>query len=677
MKPPVFLRIYFNNQLQEIMQFKDAQIVIGNGEEALLSLDHNDISPVHTIIEERPDNYYLTDMGSATGTLKNDERVVEAVIESGESFQVGPYKIEFFIGVPKPSLSSTKPPLLKHTKKTPSQPASLLKKEPSKLVVQLDPDTKVDEKPKAEEKPKTETSDSKKSNPPIPKSTGIPIIPDVKPTKYSKATFAPESKIKDINKVIKPGTGTRVEVTVAWQERILSTYYFSRGQEHVRIGSSLSNDIVVPLVGFSKSSFKLLSFADNAKVYLSSEMRGEYNQHGNDLIIADLMMNNAFPKVGEFYEVDLAQNEMIKITFPGDSIQIFVRYAEETSKPIPGPLLDLSFSEFTSILFAVATVAIFGLYMLIYSPEIDDPLKQDEPLRKAVVTFNPPKISRPPPVKQEPKKQPPKKVVAQKKKRATTRPTAVKNVNKKSGKAKPIARTDKKRRRSKIGSRKKGGAVKTGKSGATAKTRKKNLKKFTMLGAFGGGGANSKLDKVFSGGEGVAGLADSATGKSGQRTNRKGSGLGSRLKETGGGAKSTVNIGGVGTKGKGTGSFGKGTGGFGQRKKVSVKLDSAEAEFIGRIDKEAIRRVLKQNSRAFRHCYNMELKKNSNLYGKVILQWTIVEGGEVENAKVASNALGSKKITRCMINKLEGLRFPEPPQNQQATIKYPWVFSTQ
>ena len=39
------------------------------------------------------------------------------------------------------------------------------------------------------------------------------------------------------------------------KDRILSTYYFSREDEEVRIGSSPANDIVVPLVGFSKSSF--------------------------------------------------------------------------------------------------------------------------------------------------------------------------------------------------------------------------------------------------------------------------------------------------------------------------------------------------------------------------------------------------------------------------------------
>jgi pSer/pThr/pTyr-binding forkhead associated (FHA) protein len=700
LKQPVFIRIYSNQQLQEIKQFPDAQIIIGSGDDAQLQLEGEGLSSLHAMIEERTDGYYLTDLGSESGTFVEEQKIVEHKLETGSSFSLGSYTIEFFIGVPKPSKLQSKPPLLKHLDKakpaTPSLPtnkeikvASPIKEKSSEkkttgVETPVLPKTTTGSAPKKNTIENKDSGTTKKVNTKVPpavqeKNTPIKGSKNEKfdPNKFSKRTFAPASEIKDLSNVISPATGSRVQVVVAWKERVLSTYYYNHGQS-VSIGSSPANDIVVPLVGFSKTSFKLFSFEQSLKVYLSPEMKGEYTQHGHNLSLSELMMSNAFPKKGELFEVELAQNEMLKIGFASDEMHIYIKYAEESTKPIVGPFLDLSFSEFTSIIFAILTVAIFGLYMLIYSPDIEEELKQDQPIRRAVVTFRPPKVKPPTPPKKE-------AVVGRvavrkpKPKKTKLRATSVKNIKKKSGKSAKVASSKPKKRRRRRGSARKGGAVKTGKSGSTAKTKTRNLKKFGMFGAFGGKGANTKLDKVFDGAGGISGLSGTNTGFSGQKSQRKGSNLGSRLKATGvsGKTSSTVAIGDVGTKGKGTGISGTGTGGFGSHQKVNVKLAGNEAEFIGTIDREAIRRVLNAEKRAFAHCYNVELKKNSNVYGKLKLQWTIIEGGEVEKVKVVSNTTGSKKIARCMMNKLENLRFPEPPPDQQATVVYPWVFSTQ
>ena len=93
MKPPVLLRIYQQGQLVSIKQFLENQIVIGHNADVQLDLDSDEISPLHCIIEERDSGYYLTDLGSANGTLLNGEKILDEKLESGSRFDVGPYSI--------------------------------------------------------------------------------------------------------------------------------------------------------------------------------------------------------------------------------------------------------------------------------------------------------------------------------------------------------------------------------------------------------------------------------------------------------------------------------------------------------------------------------------------------------------------------------------------------------
>lgn len=107
MKKPVVLRIYKGDQLLGVKQFTDAQIVIGRPGEVQVALDGDGVSLIHAAIEEREGSYSICDLGSEGGTFKNGEKVLDAPLESGDIVQVGDFRVEFYIGVPKPK---TAPP---------------------------------------------------------------------------------------------------------------------------------------------------------------------------------------------------------------------------------------------------------------------------------------------------------------------------------------------------------------------------------------------------------------------------------------------------------------------------------------------------------------------------------------------------------------------------------------
>ena len=66
-----------------------------------MSLQLDEISPWHILIEKKHDIFCVLDLDSETGTLLNGRRITdETLITSGSLITVGPYEIQFFVGPP-------------------------------------------------------------------------------------------------------------------------------------------------------------------------------------------------------------------------------------------------------------------------------------------------------------------------------------------------------------------------------------------------------------------------------------------------------------------------------------------------------------------------------------------------------------------------------------------------
>jgi len=100
LKEPVVLRVYLDGQLEAVKQFTGTQIVIGKNNGLQLQLSGNYIAPLHAVIEERDNGYYVSDLGSEHGVFVNGQKVLDQQVDSGDEISVGSYKLQFFIGVP-------------------------------------------------------------------------------------------------------------------------------------------------------------------------------------------------------------------------------------------------------------------------------------------------------------------------------------------------------------------------------------------------------------------------------------------------------------------------------------------------------------------------------------------------------------------------------------------------
>lgn len=221
-----------------------------------------------------------------------------------------------------------------------------------------------------------------------------PVTPGPSPTTVitanAKGTFAPPSEFKNLNEILRPGKGTVIEVIVAWKERILSSHHFNE-KGMVRVGSGPNNEIILPILG-PTISHTLIRIDSLATVCVTGEMSGELISEGGTKNFGELTRGNRLVKNAVGYEIGLAQGEMLRIGLHNDLVNIYVRYVPEAPKPLVAPLLDLSASEVTGVILATVVALIFGLYMMVYAPKkLDDEALLEEPLRKAVVTFKPPR----------------------------------------------------------------------------------------------------------------------------------------------------------------------------------------------------------------------------------------------------------------------------------------------
>lgn len=93
------------------------------------------------------------------------------------------------------------------------------------------------------------------------------------------------------------------------------------------------------------------------------------------------------------------------------------------------------------------------------------------------------------------------------------------------------------------------------------------------------------------------------------------------------------------------------------------------------MDREAIRRVIREHINEIRSCYERQLQRTPDLYGKVVLQWDIVQGGQVRRASIKSSDLPGA-TAECILSRLATWKFPEPPSDQIGRVAYPFVFSS-
>ena len=117
--------------------------------------------------------------------------------------------------------------------------------------------------------------------------------------------------------------------------------------------------------------------------------------------------------------------------------------------------------------------------------------------------------------------------------------------------------------------------------------------------------------------------------------------------------------------------------GLGKKKVVKVRSRILTGAFssTGSLDSRVIGRVVKMGMGGIKYCYEMGLKRNPKLSGKVVVEFVIGTSGRVTSARVTFSSMGDSDVESCIVRRILRFRFP-PPKNGSVRVSYPFIFTS-
>lgn len=151
-------------------------------------------------------------------------------------------------------------------------------------------------------------------------------------------------------------------------------------------------------------------------------------------------------------------------------------------------------------------------------------------------------------------------------------------------------------------------------------------------------------------------------------------GLGARGSGFGGGG-TAGGMGGLGTKGRGSGASGYGTRGGHLGSPHAIGVMGGDVIILGALDKSLIDTVIRRNLSQIRYCYQRELTKDPDLFGKITVKFVVSADGTVSSATIKSSTMRNSAVEEAICERFMRFRFPPVPGGGIAIVSYPFVFS--
>ncbi len=183
---------------------------------------------------------------------------------------------------------------------------------------------------------------------------------------------------------------------------------------------------------------------------------------------------------------------------------------------------------------------------------------------------------------------------------------------------------------------------------------------------FSEGKVDTDIDSTFKKADAVA-VANSSTGRS----------RGSKSGDEGVGSAETVS----------DEKLGGGTGAGKRLKKVAVEAPVKREVPTGKIgggkleveqgdieDPGQIAAVIRRRIGAIKGCYDLALKTNPDIRGKVVVKFSIGETGAVVEISTEENTSGDDGVARCIVSRVRNFRFPKP-KGGKVTVSYPFILT--
>jgi TonB family protein len=107
----------------------------------------------------------------------------------------------------------------------------------------------------------------------------------------------------------------------------------------------------------------------------------------------------------------------------------------------------------------------------------------------------------------------------------------------------------------------------------------------------------------------------------------------------------------------------------------TVKVGAGEGvRGDGNFDSAIVVGMIRSRIGAIRACYERELKSDPSLAGRITVQFTIEERGNVTGVSVSENTIGNDEVGQCVARAVQGFRFNPGPEGSSVAFSYPFVF---
>jgi TonB family protein len=111
------------------------------------------------------------------------------------------------------------------------------------------------------------------------------------------------------------------------------------------------------------------------------------------------------------------------------------------------------------------------------------------------------------------------------------------------------------------------------------------------------------------------------------------------------------------------------------RAQTQPTVGMGDADIQGQLDREIIQRVVRENRRGIRACYEAALQRNQELEGRISVRWVISPDGSVAAANVESSTMNSQEVENCLVSRVRQFRFPEPRGGGIVRVNFPFDFA--
>jgi len=660
------IRVFKGDDLIETLAFERDIIKIGRLASAHLRLEDPKVSRIHAVIEVAAsgDEVSVIDMGSAEGTRVNGEKVSRTRLKHGDEVALGDSRLVVLLdadanavaggvvagatavgAAPATELIPGRGVLSFPEPNTPEASGvfaagpvdAALASDDAVIVATASEGVFVDT-----ESTRSDASETpKRSEPTRSVSSGVPVARDghdvsSAPVQHmSSLPPIPEDHITPENRF--------VEVSLRWGGTVTDVRRI-RSVPKLSIGVTPTDDIFVPLeeVG-GGSSFELITQAKGSSEWVVRFLRGMSGSVIRGGNARPLSQSGASPD-GDGFALTLTDDMIVELTVGYFTIEIR-NVARSRVIPIV-PFFDMFFIN-TALVTLFSMASLMSVLMLLPVGLFDG----DDDLASSMNQFQT-IILKPPPKNNEfLERQSAEKASAQAAQKDKGK--AGKKEAKKDDSARMAVKSEKP----------------TNEQVVAAKMK-------ALFGDESGGGIAALFGATTGGGELEAALGGISGTRAADAYGEGGLGIRGAGPGGGGTGIGTLGIGRVGTLGRGTGNtgYGSGAGGIGQKTDRDVAVSAGKPIVLGSLDKEIIRRVVRENQAQIKYCYEKELTTTPGLYGKITMKWVITGTGTVSQAKVDQSDMKSKNVEDCIARKITTWRFPKPKGGGIVIVTYPFVF---